>query len=249
MRMKTTGVAVFLLVFLAIPACASSIFTLTGTATLSGQGFGTIYTILSLHNNGTEMGAVAPTNALNLSALASFGTCSVQGGIDLCGDATNQSEVITAANLASLSFTSTSTFGLLYNVNQQGNASGLNTFLNSPTPFTVYFYSSSGAVLFDASYGGRAEPFPPATQNGQGTAGWLFALSGTDFAANFSSIAYIGMSGTIANANDGADNWSVLNAGGGGGGGTLGGVPEPLSLFLMGGGLLGVGIFGKFRRA
>jgi hypothetical protein len=34
-----------------------------------------------------------------------------------------------------------------------------------------------------------------------------------------------------------------------GGGTTLGDSPEPLSMFLMGGGLLGVGIFGKFRRA
>ena len=247
--MKTTVVVVFLVVFLTIPACASSIFTLTGPATFSGQGFGTIYTILSLHHDGTEVGAVAPTNASNLSTLDGlFGGCSVQksGGIDidLCGNATNSSEVITAANLASLSITSASTFGLLYNVNQQG--SDPNTYLNPTNPFTVYFYGSDGAVLFSASYGGTTDPFPPAAQNGQGTAGWLFALSGADFATNFSSIAYIGMSGTIANANDGADDWSVVNAGGGGG---LGGVPEPLSLFLMGGGLLGIGIFGKFRRA
>ena len=32
-------------------------------------------------------------------------------------------------------------------------------------------------------------------------------------------------------------------------GGTQQDIPEPLSMFLMGGGLLGVGIFGKFRRA
>lgn len=252
MRMKTTVVVVFLLVFLAIPACASS-FTLAGSATFSGQGFGTLDMMLSLANNspdnsGIEMGAVAPTNASNLPALgSSFGTCSVQSGIDLCGDATNQSAVITAAQLASLGITSADTFGLLYNVNQEGNASGLNTFLYSPTPFTVYFYDSSGAVLFDASYGGTTDPFPPAVQNGQGTAGWLFDLSGPEFATNFSSIAYIGMSGTIANANDGADNWSVVNAGGGGG--SQQDIPEPLSMFLMGGGLLGVGIFGKFRRA
>src|ERR1035437_10979430 len=32
-------------------------------------------------------------------------------------------------------------------------------------------------------------------------------------------------------------------------GGTQQDIPEPLSMFLMGAGLLGVGIFGKFRRA
>ena len=47
----------------------------------------------------------------------------------------------------------------------------------------------------------------------------------------------------------GNNNTGNVAALGGGGGTTQGDSPEPLSMFLMGGGLLGVGIFGKFRRA
>ena len=236
MRVKAAIVTAFLLLLVGIPACADS-FTLTGPATFSGQGFGTLYNLLDLHNNGTETGAVAPSNAANLTALGTgFGACS-GSPTALCGDATNTSAVVTAANLASLGITSSSTFGLLYNVNQQG--SDLNTYLKAPDPFTVYFYDADGNVLFSASYAGRDDPFPPAGKNGQGTAGWLFTLSGTDFGSNFSKIAYIGQSGTVGNSNSGAEGWSVVNPGGTN-------VPEPASMVLLGGGL--IALAGCIRR-
>ena len=238
MRVKAAIVTAFLFLLVGIPACADS-FTLTGTATFSGQGFGTLYNLLDLHNNGTQAGAVAPSNAANLAALGTgFGACS-GSPTALCGDATNTSAVVTAANLASLGITSSSTFGLLYNVNQQG--SDLNTYLYPypPSPFTVYFYDVGGNVLFSASYAGRSDPFPPAGKNGQGTAGWLFTLSGTDFGSNFSDIAYIGQSGTVGNSNSGAEGWSVVNAG-------SSNVPEPASMVLLGGGL--VALAGCIRR-
>lgn len=233
MRILAVGV----LVLAASNFAKADSFVLNGPASFSGQGFGTLINLLDLHHNGTEAGAVTPTNASNLG---DFGGCSVHSGIELCGNATNTSAVVTAADLASIGITSASTFGLLYNVNQQGN--DLNTFLNSPTPFTVYFYNSSGTLLFSASYGGTTAPFPPIGGNGQGTSGYLFTLDGTQFGSNFSDISFIGMSGTVGNPNAGADGWSVVNAGGG----TP--VPEPASLFLMGTGLLGIINMARKRR-
>jgi len=226
-RLRVAGLTAFLLVFLAIPACADIVTN--GTGQFTGQGFGTLYNLLVLHNNGTETGAVAPTNASPLPS--GFGTCSVKGGVDLCGDATNSSDVVTAADLAALGITSFSQLGLLYNVNQQG--SDLNTYLTATPAFTLYFYNSSGNLLGSDSYTPGQTAFPPTSNNGQGTAGWLFKVN--DASITFSQIANIGMSGTVGNANSGADGWSVGNTGAV--------IPVPdggVTAILLGGALVGL---------
>jgi hypothetical protein len=220
------------------PAVKADSFTLSGPAYYSGTGFGTVYNLLTLQQNGGETGAVAPTTASNLTTLGTnFGGCSVHSGIDLCGDATNTSEVITAADLSAIGITSSGGFGLLYNASQEGGDP--NTFLSANPAFTVYFYDSNGNLLFSASFAGTSSPFPPIGGNGQGQTGYLFTMSGSDFGTYFNSIAYVGMSGTVGNSNDGPDDWHVVNASQG----TP--VPEPGSLMLFGTGLLGMAGFMK----
>jgi len=95
-------------------------------------------------------------------------------------------------------------------------------------------------VLFSAIYAGCALcAFPPAEHNGQGTAGYLFTMSGDEFSTHFNDIATIGMSGTVTGSNDGADGWSVVNTSGVN-------VPEPASMVLLGGGL--IALAGCIRR-
>jgi hypothetical protein len=201
-------------------------FSLQGTSNFSGQGFGTLDNLLILHHNGTESGSVQPTFS-----------GSTFTGSTTTGDATNSSSIITAAQLSALGITTASQFGLLYNVNQEGV--DLNTFIQG---FEVDFYSSSGTVLFSGTYAGGSTLFPPVGTNGQGTSGYLFELNGNE---SFSNVAYIGMSGTVTNANDGADGWSVANVGGAGPVPT----PEPSSLMLLGTGIIGAAGFIRRRIA
>jgi hypothetical protein len=129
---------------------------------------------------------------------------------------------------------------LLYNPNQTGPAPADATFLNTNPAFTVYFYGTGGNLLFSADYAGRTAAFPQVEKNGQGNSGYLFTMSGGDFASNFANIAYIGMSGTVTGSDDGQDSWSV------GALATPAAVPEPATFGLIGTGLIVLG--GLFRR-
>jgi hypothetical protein len=179
---------------------------------LSGTGFGTRLTILSLQNTGTETGATTPT--------APLGT----------GNSTNQDSALTIAQLLGLGITGINDFGLVYNLNQTGNSPDptLNTLV-----VTFYNLANTAAATFTLTSSFTA----PVFDQGNGGAGYpaVFTASSSEastIATLFGSCptCLVGASASISGANDGADSFFVYDRQ------TIStsAVPEPGSMLLLG---------------
>ena len=178
---------------------------------LSGGGFGNILQILAVQaqGNGTE----------------ESGSILRSGGVDVSsGDATNQAQTISVADLATKGITSTDTFGLIFNINE---AVDTEVVLHD---FSMTFTDDAGTALFgDITYS------PPGGEitldevnGGQGGSGWLFRVNLTpaeETALFASSTNRIGMYITTDNAIEmvsaGAEGFHVYR------------VPEPLTLPIV----------------
>ncbi len=160
-RFSIFGSAVALICAFSGSSSAGIIIYTNTTTNDKGTGFGNIDNLLSVSqtaNGTTEFGAVAWN-----------GTTRV-----LTGEATNQSEVQTAATVAGITgFNAASgffEFGLIFNINEPGNAT--NVTLND---FTLRFYDAGGGTLFDLTYSAPAGGLTLTDQaQGQGGAGSLF---------------------------------------------------------------------------
>jgi hypothetical protein len=205
-------------------AQAGTITYSTGNAIdLSGTGFGTRLTVLSLQANGTESGATTFDNPT--------GT----------GDSTNQDGLLSFAQLQSIGITSASEIQLIYNLNETGSSPGTSLTSNVAT-----FYNSTGGVVATATLSNTftAEPF----NQGNGGSGYIatFNFTPAELAAInalFTSGGFFGLSGTIQMADNGADSFFVRDNGT-----VTAPIPEPATMILLGTGLAGIAAKVRKRR-
>jgi hypothetical protein len=226
------GIAVALFAFAGIagayPIQGTVVFT--GSTDSSGTGFGTLNNLLILQNNGTEAGTIAWN-----------GTTDVGTG-DL---GSNHSQTYSFTQLENLGILSSGNLLISYNVNQTGAQP--DTVLSS-TGFQLIVYDPTGAIVAETQFvtSGIYTAGGGGGQQGQGSAAYLFNLDATAlsllapyFGAGFGNY-HLGATGTITSANDGPDGFYIVSQ-------PVSPVPEPGTLLLVAGGLLGLAVYGRKR--
>jgi len=203
-------------------ARAGSVTFSGATQDLNGTGFGTVLSVLSLQNNGTEWGAQGVKNgSIDSISLDNKG---------LGGNASNSngSNTQTVSNLFAIDpnfIAHGDTIGLIFNVNQEGAQGSLTLNLHN---FYVDFYKSDNSLLFSLKFddadasNADTSALAPISHNGTGTAGQLFNvnMTATEYYAFFGTVAtpnlnnFIGMhvrsADAIQDSNDGQDNWFII---------------------------------------
>ena len=191
-----------LLFFCYAPAAFGSL-VLSSTVAVSGTGFGTVATLLSIQAQSIETGCVSPTNIGDAFVQGAPGICTGTGADVKTGASQTQVQPLSAGGV-----TSAANFAIVFNANQ--SAGGPITITN----LQVTFYTPSGGFLYQTS--GFSCPGVPScdflnSQSGTGSSGFPFNLDATQqsqatAAGVFTNTAnLVGIAASFSNSNGGAE--------------------------------------------
>jgi len=238
------------------PASAGLTIDFDGQTEQNGTGFGAIWNVLTLQQQGdatTESGAVSWNGTSDDETVDAKNTSQTQ----LSGILAAAMGVTIGSNLSG------ATFGIVFNISDPGNVDNNELLLQE---FNVTFQGNNGGTLFGpgtftpSSTDPHYEAGPPSGlrlapvgSNGTGTAGWLFNVTlGAAEATSFFSAAdnhlgmFVTMERPISDATDGQDNFYLVP----GSATPAAAAPEPSTLITgVTGVLIGLGYAWRRRKS
>lgn len=244
-RLNIFRFGLFVLIALAGVQTASASLILETFQQFSGTGLGTVPTIVTFQNVGTESGCFGSNGA---GSALSGGVCTA-GGDTKTGNSQAQLQPLSAAGI-----TGAANFGLIFNAVQPSAGPLLVTDIAvafyDPTGKTLLFQSSG--LLCQNSAGGPIVSsgggcLLTVTAPGTGNSGFLVTLDANQQALATAAGAFASSSNLVG-VSSAAGGTGGASAGGGetiflANSGQVSSVPEPISLALTGAGLLGLSLF------
>jgi hypothetical protein len=239
-----------ILAICSIPGFASLIPI--GALPSTGNGLGAVNSLVTFQNTGTEVGCVgvSSTGTMALGSTQCYGGVTAPGGVT--NEQTGSGNKIYSPGTLGLLATGANTFAnlvLIFNGSEGGNPADSAISLDK---LSLNLFSSTGVLLKAFS---TTAAYPIVAFTGTGNAGYAFQLDAAQAAQANKLLTdnptlLIGGSASASNANSGLETVSIsridsIQPGPSGDPGTA--TPEPTSLLLMGGGLLGVATILKRR--